>query len=70
MAYREEGMTGRVAIARLPTTTEPDAPVERPKVTWGLPYSHPSEGSTLKLLTEPSRMTGAQVLTWADFNRR
>lgn len=56
------------ALSRRPT--EPDKPPGRPKVTWGKNYTHPSDGSTLKLLKEPCRMTSAQVVSWAEFNRR
>jgi len=38
----------------------------RPSVA---PYSHPSEGSTLILLDEPSNMTKMQIVSWSEFNK-
>lgn len=34
------------------------------------PYDHPSDGSTLKPLQEPSGMTRGQLGSWAIFNKR
>ena len=52
-----------------PEPVEEFAPsgLERPPVTWGKDYTHPSDGSTLVLLQQPSGMSKTQIAQWALF---